>query len=220
MMSEQFQQFIKTLSKELQGPLPGRDAQHKMAPQPRSKPWKGSYDAPQADARTSSVLMLFYPSENEICLPLILRQTYKGVHSGQVGLPGGRVEESDANLTETALRETHEEIGVSSDEIEIIGKLSPLYVFASNFMVHPMVGWVPSRPSFQLDPYEVAQLIETPLSALQDPANHHTEVWEMRDRTATVPHFRIQEHNIWGATAMMLSELLALVYDGTYRRTQ
>lgn len=209
-MNEKFQQFIEALSAELQGTLPGREAQHRMAPQPRSKPWKGSYDSPDPNARKGGVLVLFYPRENQIWLPLILRQTYDGVHSGQIGLPGGGYERTDADLFETALRETYEEIGVPQDQVQIIGQLTQLYVFASNFVVHPVVGWVPTRPNFQIDPYEVAQLIETPLSALYDPANQHTEVWKLRDRSATVPHFRIQDHNVWGATAMMLSELLAI----------
>lgn len=209
-MTKQFQHFIRSLENELKSPLPGKDAQYRMAPQPRSKPWKGSYDAPQEDARQSGVLVLFYPDDDQICLPLILRQTYAGVHSGQIGLPGGGYEHADADLAATALRETHEEIGVPSNNVQIIGELSSLYVFASNFVVQPVVGWVSVKPNFQIDTHEVAQLIETPLNALCNPANQRTEVWELRDRRATVPHFRIQEHNVWGATAMILSELLAL----------
>lgn len=209
-MKRQRPQFIEDLAQELSNPLPGRDAQHRMAPQPRSKPWKGSYDKPSEDARQGGVLILLYPDEGEFYLPLILRPTYKGVHSGQIALPGGAAEQEDGDLSQTALRETYEEVGVPSNQIQILGQLSPLYVFASNFLVQPVVGWTESQPDFQTDPHEVAQLIKTPLGALQNPENYHCETWELRDRTALVPHYRIQTHNVWGATAMMLSEFLTL----------
>lgn len=146
----------------------------------------------------------------EIYLPLILRSTYRGVHSGQVGFPGGGWEEGDTDIIATALRETHEEIGVPTENIHVIGQLSPLYVFASNHLVHPTVGWIDRRPDFHLDRREVAQLIEIPLRELLNPANLRIEEWQLRDRTAKVPFYYIQEQTIWGATAMMLSELLAL----------
>ena len=209
-MNQQPSQFIKNLAAELANPLPGRGAQHRMAPQPRSKPWKGSYDEPREDARQGGVLLLLYPDQEKFYLPLILRPTYKGVHSGQIALPGGALEDADEDLVQTALRETFEEVGVPSSQIQILGQLSPLYVFASNFLVQPVVGWTDTQPTFQTDPHEVAQLIKTPLGALQDPQNHYRETWELRDRTALVPHYRIQEHNVWGATAMMLSEFLSL----------
>ncbi|MEZ4709638.1 MAG: hypothetical protein R3A44_20685 [Caldilineaceae bacterium] len=92
----------------------------------------------------------------------------------------------------------------------MLGQLSPLYVNASNYLVQPTVGWCATRPDFRIDPYEVAMLLETPLSALQDGANRHSEPWQLRGRTVQVPFFKIQGQIIWGATAMMLSELLAL----------
>lgn len=202
--------FIQDLQRDLHGELPGRAAQYRMAPAPRHKPWKGSYDQPAADAREGGVLLLLYESVDLLYLPLILRPTYRGVHSGQVSLPGGGREDCDANLVATALREAHEEIGVVETDIQVLGQLSPLYVFASNYLVQPVVGWTDARPSFQIDPHEVAELIEIPLTALADPSNHFQEEWVLRDRKAVVPHFRICGHNIWGATAMMLSELLAL----------
>ena len=202
--------FIQALQKQLGQELPGRDAQYRMAPMPRSKPLKGSYDKPDPNARQGGVLVLLYPHQGEPYLPLILRQTYDGVHSGQVGLPGGGMEEQDEDIIATSLREANEEIGIPANQIQVIGQLSPLFVFASNFLVQPVVGWVAERPIFQADPREVAQIIETPLAALLDPAHTFHEEWALRDRTATVPHFRILGHNIWGATAMMLSELLAL----------
>ncbi|MEM7128554.1 MAG: CoA pyrophosphatase [Chloroflexota bacterium] len=223
-MNIAFTTFIHNLQQDLFKELPGRDAQYRMAPTPRGKSWKGSYDDPDPTARLGGVLVLFYPYTVQLdhpespylepyaepYIPLILRQTYDGVHSGQIGLPGGGHEEQDESQIATALREAQEEIGVHADQIQVLGELSPLFIYASNFLVQPVVGWIKERPTFQAEVREVAQIIETPLSALSDPANYRCEEWKLRDRIATVPHFHIQGHNIWGATAMMLSELLAL----------
>lgn len=208
-MNDRFEPFLRQLRNDLAGPLPGRAAQFYMAPQPRPS---GSfpYEQPRPDTRRGGVLVLLYPYQDMLYLPLILRPTYNGVHSGQVGFPGGGYEEGDGDLIQTALREAYEEIGVAADQIEVLGPLSPLYIFASNYLVHPTVAWVPGRPSFKTDPYEVALMLEVPLRDLRDPSNRRVEVWQLRDRTADVPFFAVQEQKIWGATAMILSELLAL----------
>jgi 8-oxo-dGTP pyrophosphatase MutT (NUDIX family) len=193
---------------DLQQPLPGQEAQFRMAPRPR--PGAEFYDRPREDARRGGVLILLYPHGQSIYFPLILRPTYSGVHSGQVGLPGGGYEENDPDLVYTALRETHEEIGVPAEEVQVIGRLSPLYVYPSNYLVQPVVGWLDYRPTFHIDPNEVAMLIEAPLLDFLNPQNRLCEPWQLRDRMADVPFFRVQNQRIWGATAMMLSELLAL----------
>jgi len=207
------QQFVNELQRDLLAPLPGRAAQYQMAPRPRSGDLP--YDQTPEDARRSGVLILFYPEESEqgqeeIYLPLILRPTYDGVHSGQVGFPGGGREEVDADLIATALRETHEEIGVESTAVQVLGQLSPLYIFASNHLVYPTVAWMDHKPIFRPDPYEVAMVIELPLCELLNPANLRSERWQLRDRAAEVPFYYIKQQTIWGATAMMLSELLTL----------
>lgn len=202
------QTFVEALQRDLANELPGREAQYRMAPRPRHGDLP--YDQAPATARWSGVLILFYPHAEEVYLPLILRPTYDGVHSGQVGFPGGGYEEQDADLIATALREAYEEVGVVPASVTVLGQLSPLYVFASNHLVQPTVAWVDTRPAFQPDPYEVAQLIETPLADLLNVNNYRTETWQLRDRSAEVPFYRIQEQTIWGATAMILSELLAL----------
>lgn len=207
-MSEFFSQFIEQLTIDLQTPLPGRTAQYRMAPQPRSG--AGPDDAFPTDARRGGVLVLFYPIHDQPYLPLILRPTYEGVHSGQVGFPGGGQETGDPDIVATALREAQEEVGIALEPIHVLGQLSPLYVFASNYLVQPTVAWMAHPPQFQIDPREVAELIEMPLIALLDPANYRREQWQLRGRTVDVPFFYIQNYTIWGATAMMLSELLAL----------
>jgi 8-oxo-dGTP pyrophosphatase MutT (NUDIX family) len=207
-MATSSQSFISALQHDLQQPLPGRSAQYNMAPKPR--PGAEWDDAPNAGARQSSVLILFYPYAGSVYFPLMLRPTYPGVHSGQVGLPGGGFEEGDNDLIDTALREAQEEIGVDPVQINVIGQLTTLYIRPSNNLVLPVVGWVAERPNFLPDPHEVALLIEASLLEFLDPANFRTEVWELATRTANVPLFGVQNQVIWGATAMILGELLAL----------
>jgi len=210
-MPETFEPFLRQLRHDLSRPLPGKPAQLQMAPQPRPPSTTGEADGtPRGDARHGGVLALFYPQADRIFLPLILRPTYIGVHSGQVGFPGGGHDDLDTDLTATALREAYEEIGVHASEVTVIGHLTSLYVYASNYVVQPAVGWVDYRPNFRPDPYEVAQIIEAPLLDLLNPANRRNETWDLRGRVADVPFYAIQGQIIWGATAMMLSELLAL----------
>lgn len=210
-MSEIYEPFLRQLRRDLSAPLPGRAAQYRMAPRPR--PGGEFDDAPRPDARRGGVLALFYPHAGQIFLPLILRPTYPGVHSGQIGFPGGGYEAVDGDLAATALRETYEEIGVHPSQYTVLGQLTPLYVAASNYLVQPVVGWIDYRPTFNPDPYEVAALIEAPLTTLLDPATRRVEPWTMRGRAIEVPFFALGEYGeyaVWGATAMMLSELLAL----------
>lgn len=203
-----FHAFIAALARDLRAPLPGPRAQFSMAPRPQAGALPG--DQPGPDARRSGVLLLFYPHAGEIYFPLILRPTYDGVHSGQVGLPGGGQEAQDADLIHTALREAHEEIGVAPEIVRILGALSPLYIQRSNRLVLPVVGWTPTRPLFRPDPHEVALLIEARLAEFLDPATRREEMWQLADRRAAVPIFGVQNQTIWGATAMILGELLAL----------
>jgi 8-oxo-dGTP pyrophosphatase MutT (NUDIX family) len=207
-MKIDFHTFVEELTKNLRQPLPGPHAQLNMAPSPRNG--AEFYDSPKQDVRASGVLILFYPYANTVYLPLILRQTYKGVHSGQVGLPGGGRETGDADLTVTALREAHEEIGVDPHAVHVVGSLTSLYISPSNYLVHPVVAWAPHRPAFQIDSREVAMLIEAPLAEFLDPQNLRQEERTLRERLTNIPYFGVQSQVIWGATAMILSELLML----------
>jgi 8-oxo-dGTP pyrophosphatase MutT (NUDIX family) len=207
-MSQSFEPFVQQLRHDLQQPLPGRPAQFVMAPRPR--PGADGQDNPGVDARQSGVLVLLYPHAGEVHLPLILRPNYGGVHSGQVGFPGGGYEPQDTDLVATALREAQEEIGVPPGEVQLLGRLSPLYIPPSNYSVQPTLGWMDHRPDFHIDPHEVALLIEAPLVEFLHPGNRRAEVWQLRDRSAEVPFFQVRDQIIWGATAMILSELLAL----------
>lgn len=206
-MSDRYAPFLQALARDLQEPLPGLPAQLRMAPALREGRIR---DTPGPDVRRGGVLALFYPHAGEIHLPLILRPTYTGVHSGQVGFPGGGREPGDADLVATALREAWEEVGVPPDAVTILGALSPLFVHASNYLVQPTVGWTPERPLFHTDPYEVAALLETPLRMLLDHGTVRRELWTLRGVEVEVPYYSVEGQTVWGATAMMLSELLAL----------
>jgi 8-oxo-dGTP pyrophosphatase MutT (NUDIX family) len=199
-------QLTEALRAHLAGPLPGLNAQARMAPMARVEEMKGRR-IPE-NAKKSAVLILFYPGENGIQFPLIRRNDYKGVHSGQISLPGGTWEESDGDLLYTALREANEEVGVMSEDVEILGPLTNLYIPPSNFMVQPYVGISHRRPDFVPDPAEVAQIIEAPLNHFRD--SRYAVQSKIKHSTGAlfdVPSFNILGHVVWGATAMMLSEL-------------
>ncbi|MBI3960712.1 MAG: CoA pyrophosphatase [Chloroflexi bacterium] len=205
----EYTDFIAGLRDRLARPLPGHNAHRLMSPIPRAGTEPGY--VPPLPPRRGGVLVLFYPHNDVPYLALILRPTYDGVHSGQVSFPGGGEEEMDTDLIATALREAYEEVGIPPEEVEIIGHLSKLYIEPSNFEVYPTVGWMAQRPTFRIDPNEVARLLEVPFSAFQNPINRYEEQWTLRGRQVQVPFFKIQGQTVWGATAMILSELMAVM---------
>ena len=174
-----------------------------MAPE-----FRGDY-AYRDDPVHAAVLALMYPSQEQVCLVFMKRNAYDGPHSGQVSFPGGAREKKDGSLEITALRETREELGITA-EITVLGSLTELYIPVSNFLVTPFVGWTARKPEFDPDPSEVHYVIETTLAALSDPGNRATETIFRHGQTIVAPYFRIGNEKIWGATAMMLSELLQL----------
>src|SRR5512139_964153 len=191
----------------LQKPLPGIAAQIKLAPEYRIESLRA---APPADARAAGVLILLYPHSGAWHFPLIKRVPDGLVHGGQISLPGGS-QEAGESLRQTALREACEEIGAACAEVEVLGQLSTIYIPPSNFLVTPTLGYVAERPDFQCDPREVAELIEVPLSRLFDRDAVKHEPWNLRGMTVEVPFYQIGPHKVWGATAMILSELSMLL---------
>ena len=159
--------------------------------------------------KQAGVLALFYPNIfNETCFVLMLRKTYKGVHSAQVSFPGGKLEVNDTNLAETALRETFEEIGVPKTQIHIIKDMSQVYVPPSNFIVQPFLGLVVNTPVFVKAQNEVETLIEVRLMDLLADCNMVQKyVATSYTSSIEVPAFEFHGHTVWGATAMMLSEI-------------
>ena len=178
------------------------EAQFEMASDRRQQRLQNG-QSEERPPRRAGVLILFYPGEQGPIFPLIRRTEDGTVHSGQVALPGGTYETSDGDLVQTALRECHEEIGVAPDGMEVLGSLSDLYIPPSNFLVTPTVAVLSEPPAFQLDPLEVAAVIEARLEDLLDGSRIKTT----EKYGFTVPYFDLEGEVVWGATAMMLSEL-------------
>ena len=166
---------------------------------------------PNERTRRSAVLILFYPHKESIYLPLILRPQYDGVHAGQMAFPGGRMERTDRDLTQTALREAQEEIGIRVQDVTVLGQLSELFIPPSNFYVQPVVGMLTARPDFYPDPREVDAVVEVRLDTLLDKTIVGDSQIEVRGITVDAPYYAIEGHRVWGATAMMIAELLAVL---------
>ncbi len=201
-----FQVFIDNLKTNLQKPLPGAEAQFEMAHVKREKVFADSFDAKAY--RPSAVLILLYPNEQqEISVLLIERMTYDGHHSGQIALPGGKADLTDKDLEATALREFFEETG--SDILPtVIGKLTPVFIPVSKFMVQPFVSYVNKKPNFTASAYEVNEIIEWNLDQLLNPETiKETTIEPTPGLKLKTPYFDIQGKILWGATAMMLNEL-------------
>lgn len=168
--------------------------------------------ADPAQVRIGAVLLLLYCRNQEMYLVLTRRREDLQSHAGQISLPGGR-QEGVETLFEAALRETEEEIGVSSTAVSFVGQLSPIYVPPSGFLVHPFIGWYKAKqqPTFRPSLDEVAEIIEVPVRELLDPATAVTEAWDFHGSQVMVPYFAVQGHKVWGATAIMLSEFVERV---------
>jgi 8-oxo-dGTP pyrophosphatase MutT (NUDIX family) len=214
----------------LRRPLPGLGAQLHLAPAPRIgwDPLKfpdGAHDG--------AALLLLYPASADVStfatassdklvgrpdetlqFALTVRGSGLRHHNGQVSLPGGRVE-SGETIEAAAVREAQEEIGVDPRSVEVLGRLTPLHIPISGFLLHPVIGFTPMRPAFQRAEWEVARIIEAPVSVLSDPAAIKREI---RTRTVKgqsidvdVPYFAIDGEKVWGATAMVLAEFCAIL---------
>lgn len=185
-------------------------AQMKMTP-----PGRESHRQPErtGSPRLGSVLVLLFPSDGQLQLVLTRRRDDLKNHGGQMSFPGGRKEPGET-LVMAALRETEEEIGISPRSVEVIGELTPLYIPPSDFEVHPFVAWHSngSRPHFSPNPAEVAEIVEVPLQHLLDPASRLEQPWHYRGNVINVPYYVVGDHKVWGATAMMISELVERLY--------
>lgn len=205
-----FDQLISLLEGKLKDPLPGKDAHLKMSPQPIDQ---RRFDAVlPTDMRNSGVLILFYPDGKGSFFPLIKRPEYPGFHSGQMAFPGGKMEKTDENIIQTALREAEEEVGIDRNEVQVLGKLTDLYIPTSNFLVSPIVGFLEHRPKFVADINEVSRIVQTDLTTLFSPEIRKQTVLEIsEDITLATPYFEIDGEVVWGATAMILSELIQVL---------
>jgi 8-oxo-dGTP pyrophosphatase MutT (NUDIX family) len=207
---------LELLKQKFQLPLPGLSSQLKMAPPNRVKELLQHEDT-MALARQSAVMVLLYHDEGILKTVFIQRSLYDGIHSGQISFPGGKFEPFDSSFEETALRETREEIGVNALQIELIGKLTELYIPPSNFMVKVFVGYCAHKPEYTIDKREVQRVIEVELSSLNN--EKVKSLMEILSSTTankiTVPCYDVNNVQIWGATAMIISELLDLIKNDT-----
>lgn len=206
--------LLKTyLSKKLSQELPGKLAHIEVAPSRRIE-----FDKEELlNARECGVLILFYIKQDELHLVLMQRPNYEGAHSGQVSFPGGKREASDKDIIHTALREANEEVGVVMDDVDVVGRLSDVYIPVSNFNVSPIVGFVNYHPQFVIDAREVEELIELKLSDLTDVRELTTSKITLPNKTVIkAPSFNFNDKVIWGATALMLNELRWVLKEFNY----
>ncbi len=192
--------------------MPGDESHFKMEPEIR-KQWRDSEKIAKRKPKRAAVMALFYPNvSQETQLLLILRKTYKGVHSNQIGFPGGKVEPEDKDLEITALRETHEEVGVLPDSIEVLKQLTALYIPPSNFMVQPYLGLYAEPKPFKIQESEVEAVVEVLFSDFMDDENLiYQNLTTSYANNIDVPAFKLNGYVVWGATAMMLSEIKELL---------
>jgi len=203
---------LEDVRRALSRPLPGAEAQIKMAPQPRPG-WNPDFAIPPG-CRQGGVLILLYPRAGRLHFVLTRRTEVVSSHKGQISLPGGAREKGEP-LLQTALRETREELGVSPDGSEVIGHLSEMYTPPSNYCIYPFVAYRPVAPIFRPDSVEVAEVLEVPLTLLLAPSTQRVEYWPdpYLESPRRVPFFDIYGQVVWGATAMILSELVTLLED-------
>lgn len=202
--------FIEKLGRALQAPLPGPEAQYRLAHAVRR-----TSGPPPASARPAAVLALFYPHRHDWRLVLIQRATAhpNDRHGGQISFPGGKVEPEDETLAQAALREAEEEVGAPSDQIRILGRLTELYIPVSNYLVHPFVGYLDHVPRLRRQVSEVDAILEVPFREFEDSSNIRLTDIRISEQIflREVPYFAVQDKVVWGATAMIISELLEVV---------
>ena len=206
--NSRIQDVLKLLEKKLKGPKPGLKAQLKMITRPR--PGNKTYQEAEDSSLKAGVLILIYPRMKRLHLVLTKRTADVLFHQGQISFPGGRQDKGES-LQQTALREAQEELKIEPHKIRILGELTPLYIPPSNYCIYPIVATTYSRPSFQLSRQEVAEVIEVPLDHLLDPQNIRREFWTIRGNEVEVPFYLYKGHKIWGATAMVLAELVEIL---------
>jgi 8-oxo-dGTP pyrophosphatase MutT (NUDIX family) len=197
------------LKQRLNQPLPGSRAHEEMKAVPVGEKFTINHSG---NPKSGGVLILLYPNKGEVYLPLILRSSYNGAHSGQISFPGGKSELNESPES-TALREAREEIGVNPEAVKLIGKLSPHYVVPSNILVQPVIGVSEIKPDFLPDAREVVTVIEFKISSILSPDSIRNGIIKAGNYTLNAPFFNSEAGNVWGATAMMLNEFRFLLNE-------
>jgi len=206
--------LLEHLRNQLQKPLPGENAHATMAPYRKA----GSVEAAKDKKPIpSAVMVLLFPENGRIKIALIKRNEYNGTHSAQISFPGGKKDQQDRSLLETAIRETKEEIGVEINENDILGELTPLYIPPSNFMVTPFIAVKKTKPDFIPDIKEVSYIVIFPIELLKENSIvKETMVTVGSGMLLNVPYYDIEGEIVWGATAAILSELKEMLRSSTY----
>lgn len=203
--------FAKKLKQRLGQTLPGSMAQNLMkARRTSGEDFEFYHKGPPMQG---GVALLLYPDQGTWYMPLMKRPVYTGVHSGQISLPGGKMENSDGNLIETALRETKEEIGVNVPKSEVVGSLSELYITASHFNILPVVAVLGSKPDIVADQREVQEVITASLDDLLLSETSKEKDIHVRGYDIVAPYFDISNEVVWGATAMILNEFITIARE-------
>jgi 8-oxo-dGTP pyrophosphatase MutT (NUDIX family) len=199
---------LEKIERGLRAPLPGIPAQLRMATAPR--PGHRAYFEVEGTCLKAGVLVLLYERDGELRLLLTRRTELVLHHRGQISFPGGEQHPGES-LEATALREAAEELGLDLGPVRVLGKLTPLFIPPSNYCIYPTVAFLPGAPDFKPQPDEVAEVIEVPVGHLAAPGNLLLETWTIGSRTVNVPYYAYSACKIWGATAMVLAEFLALL---------
>lgn len=208
------EKFINALKSRLQQPLPGLDAQQRMSSNFRFS--ERFTNIGRENARNSAVLIPLYFNGSELSVVLMKRPSYKGAHSGQVSFPGGKHEETDTNLQHTALRESHEEVGLPPSSVQVLGQLTDLFIPASNFLVHPFVGFVNDLPQLVPDQHEVESILLPEMGHFFTHEKVEKDIRITKEFTLRAPYYEVDGHTVWGATAMILSELQQVLRETAY----
>lgn len=205
---------LEFISEALLHQLPGKRAHKKMVPEGRSLSIPNNIQ----NIKKSAVLILLYPKDDQLYFCLTKRNSKLKHHPGQLSFPGGQCEKNETDPAVTALRETKEEIGIEPINIQILGKLSELYIPVSNFLIHPYIGWISKEPKFTINTNEVDKLFLLPLNAIINNDHKKTMPVETSQGVLDVPCYLIDEQLIWGATSMMIAELeVILKKQNTHR---
>ena len=219
---QQSETLIERLQKRLAGELPGIKSWERMA----VKSKKGESIESESlqkysdwiteekliSMKKAAVLIGLFKKDNDWYFPLIKRPMHEKNHPGQIALPGGAMEKNET-LDKTALREASEEVGIIPENVNIIGKLTPLPVPVSNYLIHPFVGIISDEPEWKINEDEVEELIILKLDHLIKADNKYSEDWKLRGIEVKVPIFKIMEKTVWGATATVLCEILDLIKE-------
>ena len=205
-MSSEFFDFLK---ERLQQSLPGKNAHNRMLPEPADNSPELPQKSIDSSGHPSGVLVPLFPGDAGDLHVILTVRTESIRHAGQISFPGGR-SDSDETIIETALRETHEEIGIPSSKIEVRGTLSPFYLYRTDNRITPVVGTLHNKPDMQRNEAEVAEIITVRLDDLLSQSYLKREKWELSNATYWVPYWDFHRVPLWGATAMMMSELLEI----------